>query len=305
MMVFLWISVTILSIIVCILVVRQYLFYRRIKDLKNSVETILNGQDSLTLFTNKNDTLGELVFEMNKLISSYGLQKRNYEKEQTAKKVLLSNLSHDVRTPLVSVIGYLEAVIQNRIAESNKSEYIETAYHKALLLKEQINQLFELVQSDANEIVMNIEKIDSCEILRQVIIDFVPVFEQEQIVFEANIPEKEIYISADQHCLIRIYQNLIRNTLIHGRSGNYLGVSIREANSEVYIDITDKGIGIEKEHLPFIFDRLYKADPARTRGGGLGLAVAKGFANKMNGNIEVLRSVPGDTVFRITFPVVI
>jgi signal transduction histidine kinase len=305
MMVFLWVSVAILSFIVCILVVRQGLLHRRIKDMKNTIEAILNGQDSLTLFTNSKDILGELVFEMNKLISSYGLQKRNYEKELTAKKVLLSNISHDVRTPLVSVIGYLEAVIQNRIGESNKGEYIETAYQKALTLKEQINQLFELVQSDANEFVMNIEKIDVCETLRQVIIDFVPVFEKEQITFESNIPEKEICISADQHCLIRIYQNLIRNTLIHGKSGNYLGVFISEANSEVYIDITDKGMGIEKEHLPYIFDRLYKADPARTRGGGLGLAVAKEFANKMNGNIEVLHSVPGDTVFRITFPVII
>ncbi len=66
----------------------------------------------------------------------------------------------------------------------------------------------------------------------------------------------------------------------------------------------DKGTGIAKEHMPFIFERLYKADNARTRGGGLGLAVSKELANKMNGNIEVLRSIPGDTVFRITFPVI-
>ncbi|WP_312648191.1 sensor histidine kinase [Aminipila sp.] len=304
MIVFLWASIAILSGIVCFLIMKQYIQYRQIKNIKITIEDILGGQDSSTLFTNKDDVLGELVFEINKLISSYRVQKQNYEKERNSKKELLSNLSHDVRTPLVSVIGYIEAVIQNRIDERNKNDYIETAYNKALVLKEQINQLFELVQSDANEIVLHFEKVDICELLRQVIIDFLPAIEKDQITFESNIPDNEIYISADKYCLTRIYQNLIRNTLIHGKSGNYLGVFVSKTNSDVYVDITDKGMGIEKEHLPFIFDRLYKADNARTRGSGLGLAVSKELANKMNGKIEVLRSIPRDTVFRITFPVI-
>lgn len=303
MTVFLWVNIAILSCIVCILIFMQYIQYRRIKNIKKTIEDVLGGQDSLTLYTNENDALGELVFEINKLLSSYREQKQNYEKEQKDKKRLLSNLSHDVRTPLVSVIGYIEAVIQNRIDESKKIDYIETAYHKALVLKEQINQLFELVQNDANEIELQFEKVDICEFLRQIIIDFLPIIEKDQLTFEANIPDNEIYISADKYCITRIFQNLIRNTLIHGKSGNYLGVFVSKKNEDVFIDITDKGMGIEKEHLPFIFDRLYKADHARTRGGGIGLAISKELSNKMNGNIEILRSLPGDTVFRVTFPV--
>lgn len=303
MTVFLWVNIAILSCIVCILIFMQYIQYRRIKNIKRTIEDVLSGQDSLTLFTNENDALGELVFEINKLLSLYREQKQNYEKEQMDKKRLLSNLSHDVRTPLVSVIGYIEAVIQNRIDESKKIDYIETAYHKALVLKEQINQLFELVQNDANEIELQFEKVDICEFLRQIIIDFLPKIEKDQLTFESKIPDNEIYISADKYCITRIFQNLIRNTLIHGKSGNYLGVFVSKKNADVFIDITDKGMGIEKEHLPFVFDRLYKADHARTRGGGIGLAISKELSNKMNGNIEILRSLPGDTVFRVTFPV--
>lgn len=304
MTVFMWVSISILTGIVCFLIIKQYIQYSRIKYIKKTIEDILSGHESLALFTNKNDALGELVFEINKLLSSYRVQKQNYEKERNDKKKLLSNLSHDVRTPLVSVIGYIEAVIQNRIDESNKNDYIETAYNKALVLKEQINQLFELVQSDANEIELHFEKVDICEFLRQIIIDFLPKIEKDQITFESNIPDNEIYISADRYCITRIFQNLIRNTLIHGKSGNYLGVLASKTNSDVYVDIMDKGMGIEKEHLPFVFDRLYKADDARTRGGGLGLAISKELANKMNGNIEILRSFPGDTVFRVTFPII-
>lgn len=296
-------SSAILAGMVCYLIIKQCIQTRRIKYIKKVIEDILKGQESLSLFTNKKDALGELVFEMNKLFSSYRMQKQYYEKERNDKKRLLSNLSHDVRTPLVSVIGYIEAVIQDRIEESEKRDYIETAYHKALVLKEQINQLFELVQSDANEIELKLEKMDICEFLRQTMIDFLPKMEKDQITFEAAIPDYEIYISADKYCMARIFQNLIRNTLQHGESGNYLGIFVTGTSAEVFVDITDKGMGIEKEHLPFVFDRLYKADNARTRGGGLGLAISKELAVKMKGNIEILHSMPGDTVFRVTLPI--
>ena len=297
------IGIFILIGIICILVIRQYLQNKRIRYMQKTIKDIVNGQDSLTLFSNQNDALGELMFATNELFSSYRVQKQKYEKEQADKKRLLSNLSHDVRTPLVSVIGYIEAVIQNRVTEEQKGDYIETAYQKALILKEQINQLFELVQNDADEIEMHIEKLDLCEIIRQIMIDFLPKLEQEQIVLEANIPDDEICIMADQYCIVRIFQNLIRNTLVHGESGKYLGIFVSRTEECVYVDITDKGMGIAAEHIPFVFDRLYKADGARHRGGGIGLAISKELSNKMNGDVEILRSVPGDTVFRVTFPI--
>ena len=107
---------------------------------------------------------------------------------------------------------------------------------------------------------------------------------------------------ADKTAVIRICQNLIRNTIEHGKSGKYIGVHLNSSKGNVIIDISDKGSGIASEDLPFIFDRLYKADHARVRGGGLGLAVAKELTEKMNGTISVLRWAPGNTVFRITFP---
>jgi signal transduction histidine kinase len=272
--------------------------------MKNIIEDILNGQDGINLLTDKHDPLANLMYKTNELIASYRQQKQNYEKERLTKKKLLSDLSHDVRTPLVSVIGYLEAVVQNRVDENNKEDYIETALHKAFVLKEQVNQLFEFVQSDANEIKFYLERIDICELLRQIMIDFLPIIEKDSINFEAKIPDNELYIFADKSAMTRIYQNLIRNSLIHGKGGNYLGIFLTAADDTIMVDITDKGCGIDIKHLPYVFDRLYKTDDARTSGGGLGLAVAKEFAEKMNGTIEVMRSVPGDTIFRVTFPIV-
>lgn len=289
-------------IIIVTLLIKRYLYYKRIMEMCSVVKSISDGQKKQQIFSPKDDGLGNLAFEINRLAALYGTAQDKYEREQQAKKQLVSNLSHDVRTPLVSVIGYLEAIVQDRIEESQRGDYITTAYQKANLLKEQINQLFEFVQSDANEIMLSMEKVDACEITRQLLIDFLPIIGNEHIELELSIPEDEINIWVDKDSFVRIIQNIIKNTLTHGREGKYLGIFIKKMADVVCIDISDKGQGISSEDLPFVFERLYKADNARSRGGGIGLAIAKELSNKMDGNIEVLRSIPGDTVFRITFP---
>lgn len=294
--------ITILLLMVIFLLIGRCTYHKRITSISFSIEGILGGQKKLQIFSEKGDALGNLTFQINRLAALYGTAQEKYEREQLAKKQLISNLSHDVRTPLVSVIGYLEAIVQNRISENQKDDYIATAYEKATILKEQINQLFEFVQSDANEIRLSMEKVDVGESTRQTLIDFLPVMESEGIELESSIPEDDLNAFVDKCSFIRIIQNLIKNTLTHGNEGKYIGVFVKKENSKIYIDIADKGQGIDKEHIPFIFDRLYKADNSRTKGGGIGLAIAKELANKMNGNIEILRSFPSDNVFRITFP---
>ncbi|GMQ60780.1 sensor histidine kinase [Vallitalea maricola] len=299
---FFYIFIGILLVIIAILLIKQHLAKKRILNMSKILDDVLNGQENLYIFTDKHDFVAELAFETNKLISAYWKQRQGFEKEHNTKKELLSNLSHDVRTPLVSVIGYLEAVTQNRIPEKNKSDYIQTALQKSLTLKERVNQLFEFVQIDANEIFLSLEIIDICEILRQIVIDFIPYMEKENISLEIEITNESLFILADKSAIIRIFQNLIRNTIIHGKNGKYLGVFLSVDNNKVFVDIKDKGMGIDKDHIPFIFERLYKADNSRTQGGGLGLAIAKELAEKMNGTVEVLYSIPGDTVFRVSFP---
>lgn len=275
---------------------------RRTAEMRSVIQEILKGETKHQIFSVKNDELGKLAYEINRLSAMYGTAQEKYEREQREKKQLISNLSHDVRTPLVSVIGYLEAIVQGRIADSQRDDYIVTAYQKSLILKNQVNQLFEFVQSDANEIVLSPRKTDACEITRQVLISFLPTIEKEQITLDSTIPDEEMNIYVDRDSFVRILQNLIRNTLTHGSEGKYLGVHIGRDADQICIDIADRGRGISQEHLAFVFDRLYKADNVRSKGGGIGLAIAKELANKMGGNIEILRSIPGDTVFRITFP---
>lgn len=300
-----YISVILISFMLLLIVFLTGCLYsdrKRISEMRMVIQSILAGEKKQQIFSVKNDEFGRLAYEINSLSAMYVMAQEKYEQEQRAKKQLISNLAHDVRTPLVSVIGYLEAIVQGRIDDCQKDDYIVTAYRKALLLKEQISQLFEFVQSDANEIVLPPEKTDVCEITRQVLIDFLPAIEKEQITLDTAIPDEEMIIFVDRESFARILQNLIRNTLTHGSEGKYLGVRVSRETEQICIDIADRGQGISQEHIAFVFDRLYKADSVRSKGGGIGLAIARELANKMGGDIRILRSIPGDTVFRITFP---
>lgn len=300
MIMILFATIFFLLLLLVFVLARQYYFHKRIKEMIVVTRSILDGEKR-QIFSTKEDELGTLSYEINQLASMYDKSQIKYENELFVKKQLISNLSHDVRTPLVSVIGYLEAIVENRIDGEQKDDYIDTAYQKAILLKEQVNQLFEFVQSDANEISLSIDKVDVCELTRQIVIDFLPVIENEGIELNIHIPDDEIFAMVDKDSFVRVVQNVVKNSLTHAIEGKYLGVSLKKDAGCVFIDVADKGNGIGKEHMPYIFERLYKVDTVRSRGGGLGLAIAKELSNKMNGDVEILRSIPGDTVFRIMF----
>lgn len=300
MIMILFATIFFLLLLLVFILARQYYFHKRIKEMIIVTRSILDGEKR-QIFSTKEDELGTLSYEINQLASMYDKSQIKYENELFVKKQLISNLSHDVRTPLVSVIGYLEAIVENRIDGEQKDDYIDTAYQKAILLKDQVNQLFEFVQSDANEISLSIDKVDVCELTRQIVIDFLPVIENEGIELNIHIPDDEIFAMVDKDSFVRVVQNVVKNSLTHAIEGKYLGVSLKKDAGCVFIDVADKGNGIGKEHMPYIFERLYKVDTVRSRGGGLGLAIAKELSNKMNGDVEILRSIPGDTVFRIMF----
>lgn len=300
MIMILFATIFFLLLLLVFILARQYYFHKRIKEMIVVTRSILDGEKR-QIFSTKEDELGTLSYEINQLASMYDKSQIKYENELFVKKQLISNLSHDVRTPLVSVIGYLEAIVENRITGEQKDDYIDTAYQKAILLKDQVNQLFEFVQSDANEISLSIDKVDVCELTRQIVIDFLPVIENEGIELNIHIPDDEIFAMVDKDSFVRVVQNVVKNSLTHAIEGKYLGVSLKKDAGCVFIDVADKGNGIGKEHMPYIFERLYKVDNVRSRGGGLGLAIAKELSNKMNGDVEILRSIPGDTVFRIMF----
>lgn len=217
---------------------------------------------------------------------------------------MISNISHDLRTPLTSMLGYIE-MLQNdtSLTLNEKKEYLEVIENKGETLRNLIDEFFKLSKIDSDDIKLEIKKIDITEVIRQCLISFLKDFESKEINPVIQIPEKEIYIDADEKSILRILQNIIGNSLKYGNSGKVIGIRLKENKDKVTIEIWDKGKGIKKEDLPYIFKRLYTVEQSRNsnlKGSGIGLTIVKKLVEKHNGTVEV-ESIPYEkTTFKVT-----
>lgn len=252
-------------------------------------------------FTGGNKILAQINYEINEILDENRKQLINLKKAETANRQILTNLSHDVRTPLTSLTGYLEALAQNRTAENEIEEYIRIAYQKALNLKDLIANLFEWFKINSHEQEYQIKEYDINELTRQILIGFLPVTEQKNIGLDIQIPDGDFFLPVDKNAYERIINNLLDNFIKHSECTR-ITVKIQKSEDEMLIELTNNGKQIPEKELPYLFDRLYQCDTARPQNGtGLGLTIVKELATAMNGKITV-QSLSEETAFLLSFP---
>lgn len=164
--------------------------------------------------------------------------------------------------------------------------------------------LFDWFKLNSDEFSMEIEVVEIAELTRNILIDWIPVFEDKQIEYNIDIPEQPFWVKLDMDSYMRILNNLIQNVLAHSQADR-IGITMQKQNETVQILLADNGIGIGKEDLKHIFERLYKCDKGRSeKGSGLGLSIAYQLVEKMNGKITVESEEGKGTVFTVTFPLI-
>ena len=216
----------------------------------------------------------------------------------------LVSLSHDVRTPLTTLIGYLDAAHKGIVSGKDRDDYIETARRKAHDLKEYIDVLFDWFKLNSNEFAIELQTVEAAELTRDILIDWIPIFEDKQIAYNIDIPEKPFRVRLDTDGYMRILNNLIQNVISHSRADK-IEIALAKKNHNMEITVTDNGIGIEKEDLEHIFERLYKCDKGRSeKGSGLGLSIVHQLVEKMNGTITAESTQGNGTTFILLFPLV-
>ena len=176
---------------------------------------------------------------------------------EVTKRQLMTSLSHDVRTPLTTLIGYLDAAHKGIVTGKDKDDYIETARRKAHDLKEYIDVLFDWFKLNSDEFVIAMNKVEVVELTRDILIDWIPVFEDKQIDYNIDIPEQPFWVELDSDAYMRILNNLIQNVISHSHADK-IGISLSKQHKNIKILVMDNGIGIEKEDLKHIFELLYK-----------------------------------------------
>ena len=217
----------------------------------------------------------------------------------------MTSLSHDVRTPLTTLIGYLDAAHKGLVTGKDWDDYIETARRKAHDLKEYIDVLFDWFKLNSNEFALEIQSVEAAELTRNILIDWIPIFEDKQVDYDIDISEQPVRVRLDIDSYMRIINNLIQNVIAHSHADK-IKISLSKKENSMELLLADNGVGIEKEDLKHIFERLYKCDKGRSeKGSGLGLSIVHQLVEKMGGSIAV-ESIPGKgTEFSLRFPLVI
>ncbi len=291
------IIILILSIVALVLAgiicYQQFAFRKGIKaqllqisqELAGAVDS--DSEEKVMVFTDSR-AVQELCAQINRLLDRHQRMLADYRRSEISSKKMLSNISHDIRTPLTVILGYLEII---RLNGGEQRELIDKVETRAKAVSDLVEQFFTLAKLEAGDMEIALSKLELCELCREVVLDFYEILSGKDYEVEAEIPEKTIYVQGNGDAIRRILNNLISNSLRYGSEGRYLGIFLHEDEKQVYIDVTDRGRGIEKDFAEHIFDRLFTMEDSRNRdiqGNGLGLTIARSLARQMGGDVTLV-----------------
>ncbi len=271
----------------------------KLKEITEKLSEILeqDTDEQIMVFTD-DKVLMELCGQMNLLLLDRQKIKADFRKQEIGSKKMLSNISHDIKTPLTVILGYLE-IMRLRDCEDVTLQKVEA---KAKQVMELIDQFFTLAKLEAGDKKIEMVKINISELCRETVLGYYDILIQKDYAVDIIIPEQQIFAQGDMESINRILNNLLSNAIRYGSDGKYIGLFVREDFDFVYIDVVDKGKGIEKQFAASVFERLYTMEDSRNRsiqGNGLGLTIARNLARQMGGDL-LLQSQPGvRTVFTV------
>lgn len=275
---------------------------RQLGIIKEALQDIKDGNLNRRVLASESDMTRQICYGINEIASSSQARLVRQKQAEQAYKRLMTSLSHDVKTPLASLVGYLEAIENGLVTGPEKDEYIHVAVEKTHRLKLFVTSLFEWVKLDAGEQVYHFDVFDLNEITRNSIAEWVPMLEAAGVAYEIEIPETEYPVRLDPNAYTRVLNNLLQNTLAHS-GASCVWLRVTEGEKEAQIEVTDNGKGVSPDDLPHLFERMYQCDQSRADGGnGLGLSIAKELISAHNGTIKA-QSTPGQGMtFTVSLP---
>ena len=279
---------------------------RYIGRISDAMENISQGDLNTTVEVVGDDEFSGMAENLNKMVAEIkDLMDKEREAERT-KNELITNVAHDLRTPLTSIIGYLELLSAKQgMPAEMQYKYIDIAYTKAKRLEKLIEDLFGFTKLNYGKISMNVGKVDIVKLLSQLLEESYPSFVDKNLSYElqSNVPAK--VISADGNLLARLFDNLIGNAIKYGADGKRVLVKVTADDEVVTVQVINYGYAIPADELPFIFNKFYRVVHSRstnTGGTGLGLAIAKNIVDMHGGTIDVSSGAEG-TVFSVRLQV--
>jgi signal transduction histidine kinase len=290
------------------------LLTRRLRRLTDSVEAFRDSDFSdeavirTGLTDGDDDEIGRLAKTFERMAERIILQVRKLRQTDELRRELVANVSHDLRTPLSSLKGYIETLElkDDQLTREERMRYLSIARRQSDKLGHQVEELFELARLESAEMKPELESFPIAELIQDVVQEFRLAAEQREVDLDLSLPEDGPLVSADIGLIQRVLQNLIQNAINHTEEGGSVTVVLSAEPRRVTVRVEDTGCGIPRDELVQVFDRFYQAEPSDGSGrrtGGLGLAIVKRILELHGSAVEAASTVGEGTVFKFSLPV--
>ena len=281
---------------------------KRLQIMRNVVNYFKNGKYDARIPITTQDEIGDLGLAFNNMASEFEKYLQSLERNDRMRRELIANISHDLRSPLASVRGYVETILMkdSALSKNERKKFLKIIHKNVVHLNDLVNELFELAKFDAKEIEPAFEPFSIAELAQDIVLKFQPQAETQGINLILRFPKNLPLVKGDIGMIERAVSNLIQNALKFCPGDSTVVLEIEKLPGQIRINVRDNGPGIPAEDLPHIFERFYRVDKSRNRasgGSGLGLAIVKKIIEAHGQAISVTSSKAEGTVFSFTLPV--
>lgn len=270
-----------------------------LKDITNAIKEYGRGNLSYKVAVGHNDEIGQLSASLNYMATQIN------EMDQFQQK-FLSNISHDFRSPLTSIKGYLEAIADGTIPPEMINKYINIVLFETDRLTKLTSNILTLNELDPKSVRLDISSFDINALIKHTIETFEGTCKKKKIQFQLTFSAEKELVSADKVKIGQVIYNLVDNSIKFSSENSNIFISVKEKGEKAYISVKDSGAGISKENIDRIWDRFYKSDSSRGRdkkGSGLGLSIVKETLLAHNENIDVISTIGVGTEFIFSLPI--
>ncbi|MBT2763778.1 HAMP domain-containing sensor histidine kinase [Paenibacillus sp. ISL-20] len=292
-----------IMLFICMVLLLSQSTIRQINHLMEGTQRLAKGELDEEIIVSSNDELGQMATHINQMAKQLKLSLGEERMAVQSKNELISNVSHDLRTPLTSIIGYLRLVNEDQYKDEVELRYYtDIAYDKSLRLGGLVNDLFEYTRMGYSP--MNRVDINLVELLAQLAVDFSLTGQQEHVQVNFTPETEKIMISSDGDKLMRTFENLLSNAVRHGREAGVVDLKVSSDSKFAIVQVINYGPPIPQYAIPYLFERFYRADESRTDqtgGSGLGLAIVKTIVDAHHGTIQVTSNTER-TMFEVLLP---
>lgn len=279
---------------------------RFIERLHVAIHDVAKGDLDVPMPTRSPDELGKLSGDLSRMVQELKAMIERERASEQARYDLVTSVSHDLRTPLTSILGYLQLVDEDKyVDEIELRHYVAVARDKCLQLQRMVEQLFEFTRTSHGAVKLAARPVNLAELVEQLAEEFVPSLQSAGMDYRLRLPTDRVDVAADPDLLVRVFENLISNAIRYGESGGVVELELEREGNQAVVRVINRSEPIPESELPHLFESFYRVEKSRstaTGGAGLGLAIARNIVTLHGGAISARNGPDRQLIFEVRLP---